>query len=59
MLEWKPNDITIDSDIQDQEWAVVNTIQKRYRTLSGTLPDPHIKFRCLKVNFEIIKRYNI
>lgn len=26
-VEWRPNDlITIDSDTQDQEWAVVNTI---------------------------------
>lgn len=26
-IEWRPNDlITIDSDTQDQEWAVVNTI---------------------------------
>lgn len=29
VIEWRPNDlITIDSDIQDQEWAVVNTIGK-------------------------------
>lgn len=28
-IEWRPNDlITIDSDTQDQEWAVVNTIGK-------------------------------
>ncbi|XP_076255657.1 TBC1 domain family member 15/17 [Rhynchophorus ferrugineus] len=59
MLEWKPNDITIDSDIQYQEWAVVNTVQKRYRTLSGTIPDPHVKFRCLKINFDIIKSFKV
>lgn len=26
-IEWRPNDlITVDTDGQDQEWAVVNTI---------------------------------
>ncbi|KAL1506574.1 hypothetical protein ABEB36_005908 [Hypothenemus hampei] len=56
-LEWKPNDVTIDSDVQDQEWAVVNTVQKRSRTLSGNLPADHYnKLRSLKINFEDIKR---
>ncbi|KAJ3631435.1 hypothetical protein MTP99_012564 [Tenebrio molitor] len=36
-LEWKPNEITVDSDVQDQEWAVVKT-QKRTRTHSESLP---------------------
>ncbi|XP_044733029.1 TBC1 domain family member 15 [Chrysoperla carnea] len=35
-IEWKRTDITVDSEIQDQEWAVVNTIGQRARTLSGS-----------------------
>lgn len=59
-IEWKPNDVTVDSDIQDQEWAVVNTIQKRTRTLSGNLPpDYHNKIRCIRLNFDEIKSFRV
>ncbi|EFA02210.1 TBC1 domain family member 15 [Tribolium castaneum] len=57
-LEWKPNDVTVDSDVQDQEWAVVNTVQKRSRTYSESLPpDSTIKPKLLKVNFVDIKSF--
>lgn len=59
-IEWKPNDVTVDSEIQDQEWAVVNTIQKRTRTLSGNFPpDYHNKLRCIKLNFNDIKSFRV
>lgn len=59
-LEWKPNDVTVDSDIQDQEWAVVNTVQKRVRTLSGNLPpDYHSRLKNLKFNFDDIKSFRV
>ncbi|CAH0560137.1 unnamed protein product [Brassicogethes aeneus] len=57
-LEWKPNDITVDSDMQDQEWAVVNTIQKRTRTISGSLPSDYSnRLRSLRVPFRDIKSF--
>ncbi|XP_050295947.1 TBC1 domain family member 15 [Anthonomus grandis grandis] len=60
VLIWKPNDVTIDSDVQDQEWAVVNTVQKRIRTLSGNLPsDYHNRLRNLKIPFDEIKSFRI
>ncbi|XP_056639097.1 TBC1 domain family member 15 [Diorhabda sublineata] len=59
-VEWKPNDITVDSDIQDQEWAVVNTIQKRTRTLSGNYPaDYQNRIKCIKFSFEEIKSFRV
>lgn len=59
-IEWKPNDITVDSDMQYQEWAVVNTIQKRTRTLSGNLPaDYKNRLVCIKISFEDIKSFKV
>ncbi|XP_066147309.1 TBC1 domain family member 15 [Euwallacea fornicatus] len=59
-LEWKPNDVTVDSDVQDQEWAVVNTVQKRVRTLSGNLPpDYYNRLKNLKIGFDDIKSFRI
>ncbi|XP_072396962.1 TBC1 domain family member 15 isoform X2 [Diabrotica undecimpunctata] len=59
-IEWKPNDITVDSDIQDQEWAVVNTVQKRMRTLSGNYPpDYQNRLKCIKFSFEEIKSFRV
>ncbi|XP_044749210.1 TBC1 domain family member 15 [Coccinella septempunctata] len=59
-IEWKPIDVTVDSDIQDQEWAVVNTVERRIRTLSGSVP-PEYKNRSkyLRVNFEEIKSFRV
>lgn len=60
ILEWKPNDVTVDSDLQDQEWAVVNTVQKRVRTLSGSLPsDYHNRLKCLKVSLVDVKSFRV
>lgn len=59
-IEWKPNDITVDSDFQDQEWAVVNTIQKRSRTLSGNFPpDYHNRVKCLRLCFNEVKSFRV
>lgn len=58
-IEWKPNDITIDSDMQDQEWAVVNTVERRTRTLSGSSPPDGLLRRILRVNLKEIKSLRI
>lgn len=58
-IEWKPNDVTIDSDIQDQEWAVVNTIQKRSRTFSGSLPPEYGNRSRLRLSFDDFKSFRI
>ncbi|CAH1995219.1 unnamed protein product [Acanthoscelides obtectus] len=59
-IEWKPNDITVDSDMQDQEWAVVNTIQKRFRTLSGNYPpDYQNRNRCIKIRLDEVKSFRV
>ncbi|KAK9885647.1 hypothetical protein WA026_012411 [Henosepilachna vigintioctopunctata] len=59
-VEWKPIDVTVDSDIQDQEWAVVNTVERRVRTLSGNvLPEHKNRSKYLRINFEEIKSFRI
>lgn len=59
-IEWKPNEITIEPEIQDQEWALVNTIQKRSRTLSGNFqPDYHSRPKCIKFSFNGIKSFRV
>lgn len=55
-MEWKPNDITADSDGQDQEWDVVNVVERRQRTVSESTPlDCRSKY--LRVNFTDIKSF--
>jgi len=34
-IEWKPTEVSVDSESHDQEWAMVNTVGRRNRTLSG------------------------
>nr|XP_023026580.1 TBC1 domain family member 15 [Leptinotarsa decemlineata] len=59
-IEWKPNDVTIDSDIQDQEWTLVNTVRKRNRTLSGNYPpDFHSRIRSIKFSFQDVKSFRV
>ena len=59
-LEWKPNDLTIVSEVQDQEWAVVNTIEGRTRTLSGNLlPEEITRSKYLRMNFDDIKSFKV
>lgn len=57
-IEWKSNDITIDSDLHEQEWAVVNTVQGRPRTLSGCIGDSN-KSRNIKINLSDVKSFKI
>lgn len=57
-LEWKPNEVTVDSDVQEQEWALVNTVQKRSRTLSESLPpDSCTRSKFLKINLNDIRSF--
>lgn len=59
-IEWKPNEIIIEPEVQDQEWALVNTIQKRNRTLSGNFqPDYHSRPKCIKFSFNDIKSFRV
>ncbi|KAF5270074.1 hypothetical protein FQA39_LY08486 [Lamprigera yunnana] len=59
-IEWKPIDVTIDSDMQDQEWQVVNTIAKRHRTFSGNLPtDTNPRTKYLKINMNEVKSFRV
>ncbi|XP_052739667.1 TBC1 domain family member 15 isoform X1 [Bicyclus anynana] len=53
-IEWRPNDlITIDSDTQDQEWAVVNTIGRRQRTLSGNMTSDYAAARARIIRIQL------
>lgn len=58
-IEWKPNDITIDSEVQDQEWAVVNTVERRTRTLSGSSPPDGLTKRIVRINMKEIKSFRV
>ncbi|CAH0581583.1 unnamed protein product [Chrysodeixis includens] len=61
-IEWRPNDlITIDSDTQDQEWAVVNTIGRRQRTLSGNITSDYAtaRARIIKINLDELKTFRV
>lgn len=61
-MEWKPNDITIDADtdIQDQEWAMVNTVERGNRTLSGSSPPDSIsRAKFLRINLKEIKYFQV
>ncbi|CAK1540745.1 unnamed protein product [Leptosia nina] len=61
-IEWRPNDlITIDSDTQDQEWAVVNTIGRRQRTLSGNMTSDYAaaRARIVKIPLDELKTFKV
>ncbi|XP_045534488.1 TBC1 domain family member 15 isoform X2 [Papilio machaon] len=61
-IEWRPNDlITIDSDTQDQEWAVVNTIGRRQRTLSGNMTSDYatLRARIIKIPLSELKTFRV
>nr|XP_032514968.1 TBC1 domain family member 15 isoform X1 [Danaus plexippus plexippus]XP_032514969.1 TBC1 domain family member 15 isoform X2 [Danaus plexippus plexippus] len=61
-IEWRPNDlITIDSDTQDQEWAVVNTIGRRQRTLSGNMTSDYeaARARIIRIPLDELKSFKV
>ncbi|CAH2077013.1 unnamed protein product, partial [Iphiclides podalirius] len=61
-IEWRPNDlITIDSDTQDQEWAVVNTIGRRQRTLSGNMTSDYAtaRARIIRIPIDDLKTFRV
>ncbi|XP_049868307.1 TBC1 domain family member 15 isoform X4 [Pectinophora gossypiella] len=61
-IEWRPLDlITIDSDTQDQEWAVVNTIGRRQRTLSGNMTSDYAtaRARIIKIPLAELKSFRV
>ncbi|XP_045514752.1 TBC1 domain family member 15 isoform X2 [Pieris brassicae] len=61
-IEWRPNDlITIDSDTQDQEWAVVNTIGRRQRTLSGNMTSDYAaaRARIVRIPLAELKTFKV
>lgn len=58
-IEWKSNDVTIESEVQDQEWAVVNAVrstERRIRTLSGSTID-NTNSRIIKINMNQVKSF--
>lgn len=60
-IEWKSNEVTIESDVQDQEWAVVSAVQapeRRSRTLSGGTTDNSIS-RNIKINMATVKSFKV
>lgn len=57
-IEWKPLDLTIDSDVQDQEWTVVSTVERR-RTYSGSLPIDVNRSKHLKINMNDIRSFRV
>lgn len=61
-IEWRPNDlITIESDTQDQDWAVVNTVDRRQRTLSGNYTSDYVtaKSRIINIPLSELKSFKI
>ncbi|XP_068632410.1 TBC1 domain family member 15 isoform X2 [Battus philenor] len=61
-IEWRPIDlITIDSDTQDQEWAVVNTIGRRQRTLSGNITSDYatLRSRIIRIPLNDLKTFKV
>ncbi|KAL4710678.1 hypothetical protein ACJJTC_003314 [Scirpophaga incertulas] len=61
-IEWRPIDtITIDSDTQDQEWAVVNTIGRRERTFSGNLTADYLtaRARIIRIPLDELKSFRV
>lgn len=59
-IEWKQNDITIDSDMQEQEWAMVKTVERRPRTLSGSSPpDGSLPRRIIRINMKDVKSFRV
>lgn len=60
-IEWKSNDVMIESDVQDQEWAVVNAVhapERRSRTLSGGTTDNNSS-KNIKINMSTVKSFKV
>lgn len=57
-IEWKPSELIIDSDVQDHEWAVVNTVERRTRTLSEN-SDVSNKLKNIKISFNELKSFKV
>ncbi|KAJ9587779.1 hypothetical protein L9F63_018805 [Diploptera punctata] len=49
-IEWKPTEVSVDSELHDQEWAMVNAVGRRTRTLSGSTEG---QSRCRPVRIEL------
>lgn len=59
-VEWKPNDIIVDTDTQDQEWDVVNVVERRSRTLSESVPpDSATRSKYLRISFSDIRSFKV
>ncbi|PNF38393.1 TBC1 domain family member 15 [Cryptotermes secundus] len=49
-IEWKPTEVLVDSETNDQEWAMVNAVGRRNRTSSGSNES---QSRCRSVRIEV------
>lgn len=59
-IEWKPNDVTMEADTQDQEWTVVKSTGRRNRTISsseGTAENARARF--IKLAMIDIKSFKV
>lgn len=59
-IEWKPNDVTVEADTQDQEWTVVKSTGRRNRTVSsseGTAENARARF--IKLAMVDIKSFKV
>lgn len=61
-IEWRPNEVTIvDTDVQEQEWTVVNTIHKQNKSPNSNLPldSYNNRVKCLRYNLSQIKSFRV
>ncbi|XP_063241502.1 TBC1 domain family member 15 [Bacillus rossius redtenbacheri] len=54
-IEWKPTDDSVDSEMNDQEWAMVNTHGRRVRTLSECQSRP----RPIRIEMSDLKSFRV
>ncbi|XP_069675162.1 TBC1 domain family member 15 isoform X2 [Periplaneta americana] len=57
-IEWKPTEVSVDSETNDQEWAMVNTVGRRSRTLSGG-NDGQSRCRPVRIEMSDLKSFRI
>lgn len=58
-VEWKPNDVIVDTETQDQEWDMVNVVERRTRTLSDNVAPDVNRSKYLRVCFADIKSFKV
>ncbi|PSN55056.1 hypothetical protein C0J52_04140 [Blattella germanica] len=57
-IEWKPTEVSVDSETHDQEWAMVNAVGRRTRTSSGST-EGHSRCRSVHIEIADLKSFRI